>query len=117
MSDSIRTTVTRAKDAATRFDRAVASLRYEASEAKPDGERRWLVGYEAGHLLRSVLSNSELLVDLLNADGGDEAEAAAKAVYETLRARRIAAKLEAVEGRTPEEAELFRAKARELRGE
>lgn len=109
--------IRRAKDAATRVDRAVSFLRYEASEARHGSERRWLIGYEAENLLWNVLRDAHSLVDLLNDDRGDAAEQAAKSVYEALRARRLAAKLDAAEGRTPEETEAFQAKARELRGE
>lgn len=116
-SSSLRDALRRAKDAATRVDRAATFLRHEASEATPNSERRWLIGYEAENLLWNVLRDAHSLVDLLNDDQGDGAEAAAKTVYEALRARRLAAKLDDVEGRTPEEAAAFQAKARELRGE
>lgn len=105
----------RARDAATRFYGAVESLRYGHSETG-NPERRWLYGYLAAELLRKVLSDAESLVGLLNDDAGDEAERAARAVHDALRARRLAAKLANVEGRTPEEAAAFLAKADALRG-
>lgn len=57
-----------------------------------------------------------MLVDALNddADAFGDVERDARALYESLRARRIAAKLANVEGRTPEEAAAFLAKAEEL---
>lgn len=113
--DSLSASVRRAHDATTRFNRAVLYLAYEAGEARDGSERRWLVGYEANTMLWKALADARMLAGLLNDDAGDDAEHAAKVLYETLRARRLAAKLENVEGRTPEEAEAFRAKAREIR--
>lgn len=107
--------VRRAHDAATRLNHAVLFLMFEARKGSPNSERRWLVGYEAETLLSKALSDAEALVPLLNADAGDEAEHTAKRLYDALRARRLAAKLDQVEGRTPEEAEAFKAKARKLR--
>jgi hypothetical protein len=77
---------------------------------------RWLAGYEAEAMLERVLWEAETLVGALNDD--TEAEDAlrhARTLYEALKARRLAGKLANVEGRTPEEAETFRAKARALK--
>ena len=104
----------RAADAATRIERAVAVLRHEAESATNDSAR-WLVGYDAATLLWRVLLDLRSLVDLLSDEVGFDSEPQARALYETLRARRLAAKLEQVEGRTPEEAAAFLAKASELR--
>lgn len=108
-------TLRRVKDATTRFNRAVLYLAHEADQGSPASERRWLVGYEANAMLWKTLADARMLVGLLNDDVDGEAEYAAKALYDLLKARRVAAKLENVEGRTPEEAEAFLAKARELR--
>lgn len=114
MADLV-TTLRRAKDATTRFNAAVLFLAHNADMARPNSERRWVVGYEANTLLCKVLGDAQMLITLLNDDAGDDAEEAAKTLYGALRARRIAAKLDNVEGRTPEEAEAFLAKAKELR--
>lgn len=104
----------RALDAATRFRRAVTLLRYNAVNARNESER-WLAGYEAETLLSKMLWEARDLVDVLNDDASDEAERYARAVCEALRARRLVLKLENVSGRTLEEAELFKRKAKELR--
>jgi hypothetical protein len=106
----------RALDAATRFGTAVVLLRHQAEHARNESER-WLAGYEAEALLWKVLSDARLLVDVLNDEDSsdDEVQRQARALYEALRARRLARKLEQVEGRTPEEAAAFKEKARELR--
>lgn len=105
----------RALDSATRFGRAVALLRAQAEHA-PNESERWLAGYEADALLWKVLGDARDLIDVLNDDSdAEEATLQARALYEALRARRLARKLENITGRTPEEAEAFRAKARELR--
>ena len=114
--ESLHSSLRRAKDASTRFNRAVLFLAHEADMGQPHSERRWLIGYEANTLLWKTLADARMLVGLLNDDVDDEAEHAAKTLYEALRARRLAAKLEQVEGRTDAEAETFQAKARELRG-
>lgn len=103
----------RAHDAATRFSRAVGLLRAQAELER----ERWLAGYEAETLLWKVLGDARDLVPVLNDDSdAAEAERAARALFEALKARRLALRLENVTGRTPEEAEMFRAKAEELRG-
>lgn len=106
----------KALDAATRFKRAAILLHYHAENA-PNESARWLMGYEAEALLASVLSEAELLVDVLNEEDSaeDEVQRHARALYEMLKARSLARKLELIEGRTPEEAEAFLAKAQELR--
>lgn len=106
----------RVNDAATRYTRTV-SLLLHARHKATSSEIEWLVGYEAETLLRKVLYDADSLVGLLNDDAGEDIERHAEMIFKTLRARRIAAKLEQVEGRMPEEAEAFQAKARELRGE
>lgn len=105
----------RAKDAGTRFNRAVLFLMYEADKGTPRGERPWLIGYHSGLLLEQVMGDAKSLVPLLNKESVEDCERVAKTVYEALRARRLASKLEQVEGRTPEEAAAFQEKARRLR--
>jgi len=105
----------RARDARTRFARVAMSF---SSEAKhPANESiRWLLGDAANDLLWLVLSDAEMLVDVLNDDAAEKSERYARDLYLALRARRLAAQLAEVEGRTPEEAQAFRDKSRELRG-
>lgn len=106
----------RAQDAATRFARTVGILRY-AAENPPNDAERWLAGYAAETLLWKVLTDAISLVHVLNDDSdAGEIQLHARALHEALRARRLAAKMENVTGRTPEEAEAFLTKARELRG-
>lgn len=105
----------RAKDAGTRFQHAVQFLMYEARQGSPHSERRWLVGYHSGLLLEQVMGDAECLIPLVNEEQVEDCERVARTVYEALRARRLASKLEQVEGRTPEEAAAFQEKARRLR--
>lgn len=80
---------------------------------------RWLAGYEAAHLLQDLLDAAEELVPLLNDDQDYEIEVArtkAQALAKALRNRELAPKLAQTKGRTPEEAEMFAAKARSLAG-
>ena len=104
----------RCHDAATRVNMATLFLMHEARD-RPSREQRWLIGYEADLLLQKILADAESLAGLLNDDASDEAEYAAKAIYGALKARRLAAALENVVGRTAEEAEAFKAKAKHLR--
>jgi hypothetical protein len=78
-------------------------------------ERKWAVGFYAEQLLAGVLDDAERLAKMVNDDSLGEVAPAAAALAARLRARRLAFKLENVEGRTPEEAQAFRARAEELR--
>lgn len=105
----------RTVDAATRFSRAVIFLRHSAENPVNDSER-WLAGYEAEQLLWKTLPEALSLVDILNEDGDlEDLAGKAKALTEALRSRRLAGKLERVEGRTAAESRLFLERARELR--
>jgi hypothetical protein len=111
MSDGQR----RARDARSRFQRAVYTLQDEAEKGV------FGIGWEAEHLLNGVLGEAPLLARLL--DEGDELDewripdllAQVEELKKALRDRALALKLEQVNGRTPEEAEAFQAKAQELR--
>lgn len=105
----------RSQDAATRFSRATSLLTYAADNSPNDAER-WLAGYAAENLLWKVLWDARALIDVLNDDSdAHEIQLHVRALHEMLRARRLASKLENVEGRTPDEAKAFLAKAQELR--
>lgn len=110
----------RARDAASRFTRAIYALRAEHAEAKFEVQRT-VIGWDAEALLEKVIGEAEMLVPLLNQDqefpyGLESLERHVKDLGSALRKARLAAKLSAVEGRTPEEAEAFRAKAAALGG-
>ena len=107
----------RARDAASRFERAVATLVHLHEQTS--GEQRWLVGQDAETLLWRMLLDAEALVALLpdEDDAGDLVEPAARRLKAALRDRRLGRKLSQVEGRTEQEARVFAAKARELRGQ
>jgi hypothetical protein len=86
-----------------------------ASGAGSRDERRWLVGYESERLLTGALSELGALVPLLQDDQVEEAERLARSLASLLRDHRLSFALAHNAGRTPEEAEAFRAKAEQLR--
>lgn len=104
----------RARDAATRFERAVNALQ---ALSEHDGERaRWLAGYCARELLTKTLFVADTLVGLIPDDLDiSDARRYADALRQAMRSRELAAKLANVNGRTPAEAEAFLAKAEALR--
>lgn len=110
----------RAQDVVTRLRRTVHRLVSDAENARID-EQRWLAGYEAQQLLWYALDDLGDLVALLDHLDDeedyytDEIEQRARALADRMRARRIARKLERVQGRTPEEAEMYLERAAELR--
>lgn len=100
--------------AQTWFEKVALRLSAHGEQARTADER-WLVGYEATRLLESVLGDAQFLVCLLDDDQIEDVERKAKSLAALLRARRLAGKLENVEGRTPEEAATFTAAAARLR--
>ena len=96
-----------AKDAGTRFNHAVLFLMCEHGKGTAGRERRWLIGYPSGRLLDAVGRRCCQPPPLNEERRVEDCERAAKTVYEALRARRLASKLEQVEGRTPEETAAF----------
>lgn len=107
--------------AASWFRRSTALL-LESERCAANDDTRWLVGYEAAELLEAVLFEAESLVgliaddDLLARAGErlDKLSAALRARKASHRRLALSEKLSRVEGRTPEEAALYRAKAAEL---
>lgn len=104
--------------ARTWFSKASHSLRHLHDETDSNVTRS-LVGDEAGRLLVDVLGDARRLVPLLT----DEAiytfemvEREAQGLVRLLRNERLASKMENTNGRSPEEAAMFRAKVAELRG-
>lgn len=88
----------------------------------PNEDVRAVLGWEAGRLVTVMLDEAESLVRLLNDEEyTEEVDRALSQLVTTMsaqrgrgRRRRLAAKLGDTAGRTPEEAEAFTAKAREL---
>lgn len=113
-------TSTTVKTARTYVRKAVARLRYDHEHPATfaDGSStRWLTGYDAEALMRGTLDEIDMLVPLLNDDMEfftEELERKARDLARSLWAHRLAAKMADVRGRTPEEAEAFAAKVREL---
>lgn len=103
----VRTAATRIRSAAVRIEHAAAS--------DTAAEGRWLAGYEAAELFRAALDAAERLALVVNDDDVDEVLERTLSVAKYLRGRRLASKLDQVDGRTPEEAAAFRRKAEELR--
>lgn len=101
------------RTAATWVRKAAASITWCAERAT-NAEQRWLIGYEAEQLLCTALDEFEALVSLLDADQVAEVEERLKRFDAKLGRQRRLFKLQNVEGRSPEEAALFRAKAVEL---
>lgn len=101
--------------AATWFHKSLHNLRYCAELAATPAQRS-VTGWEAERLLDSILGQAELLVPVLNEDDLEQVEKGAQDLYRAVRDRRRAVLLANVEGRTPEEAAEFSAKAAELHG-
>lgn len=105
----------RAIDARTRFQRAASGLHHLSQQDDLPEYARFSVHYEAEQLLWSVLFNAELVVAALSDEADfDDLEKLARDVQAAHRRRRLAVALAQTEGRTPEEAVAFRAKAKEL---
>lgn len=113
----------RYRDAATRIRLSAYHLHAFAG-AKPTHE--YLAADVALDLLDSIVESAEVLVSLLDPlrlpkyecvhdDRLADLERDAKALARALRDGRIASKLADVEGRTPEERELFLNRSQELR--
>jgi hypothetical protein len=94
--------------------KSCALIQREAGRATSP-EERWLVGYDAERLLSKLLYEAGLLVPSVNEDQLEDVTRYARELASALRDRRIAGKLENVEGRTAPEAEAFRARAAKLR--
>ena len=95
--------------ARTRFGRAVDRLLWASTHGiQPE---RDLAALEATDLLWNVLFDARSLAAIADTTMIDEVEEQAKKLLAAVRARRLGAKLAQTEGRTPEEAALFRAKA------
>lgn len=78
------------------------------------GEQRWAIGYEAERLMSFALEDLAELVPLLDEEQTGQALDRASKLRAKLRDRKLGISLGRVEGRTPVEAEAFRAKAAEL---
>lgn len=101
------------KTASSWARRASSYIRSVHDEHENPDVRAWL-GWEARELITSLLDAAVPLVPLLDPDEAD-LERAAKDLAVAVRSWRLAAAVARTEGRTPAEAELFRAKAAELR--
>lgn len=107
------TTSQRVRDVISRLRGTCDLLRWDA-EHPTHKEHAWLISYDAEQLLWHALMDMESIIDLMVEDDEDEdnyypeeIEKFARRITDKLRARRIARKLENVEGRTPEEAQAF----------
>jgi hypothetical protein len=103
--------------AGTWVSKAARHLQWDATHSDS-----WTNGYATEQLLVVILEEANDLVGLLNDDDFNEYDRdrisrAARDLHVKLRSRALAAKLENVEGRTVEEAVVYRAKAAELRGD
>jgi hypothetical protein len=109
---------TRVRDASTRVDGIVYGLRQLVDNEDLTPNQRWLISYEADDLMDKLVSTLRDLVPLLSTDEDEdwrEIRADAGKLAQAIRAHYLAAKLEQVGGRTPEEAATFRRKAEQLR--
>lgn len=98
--------------AQTWLAKAVARTRGDASEAQ--GEVRWAIGYLSLSLFNATVEAASDLASVLNEEDLEQAARDTQDLAKRLRDRALAVKLGRVEGRTPEEAEAFTRKAREL---
>lgn len=106
--------LTRWSTTAATWVRKATSLMYSHYDPAVTEEERWAVGYYAARLLDDVLDDAWTLAEMVPDDMVEEIARRAEGVAKQMRSRRLAAKLRNVEGRTPEEAEAFLARASEL---
>lgn len=98
-----------------------ATFRVLSDAERPTEYADEVAAYDAAALIRALLNMVELLVPLLDESDHEEysdyamIEKELRALSSDLKKRRLAEKLGNVEGRTPEEAAAFAAKAQSLK--
>lgn len=108
--------MTRWRSTATTWTRKTTALLLREHENARNADEAWLAGYDAAQFVSDLVDAADELVRIIPADHQlADVEQAAKALHASLRHHRLAAALDDPSGRTPEEAETFRAKAAELR--
>ena len=101
---------------------AVTGDAVKASDGSPSNQfGKPVVAYEVGRLVRGTLGEIEMLLPLVEYDDDEysyfqEIEKELNGLARQMKYRRLAAKLAKVEGREPEEAKLYAAKAAEISG-